>query len=257
MKGCSKKNKKSRRSLAGGYNSSLAYTGRPTLTQSNPFLAYTGKGGASGIQLPPKYDIMNPNMNLPTNPYGANPALPNTGPVSLGRSTIPTNLGAMQKGGFCGACTNGVMTGGSCGCQKQQGGKTLEPQGLAGEPWGTRPALWPGVDGIGGNRNYLAHNNYKVDPQTAIINVGPNPPFLYGGRRKKRTNRRTKRRRQRGGNLSNLLSQDFINLGRQIQYNMGSTYNAINGYSAPKPVLPWQGQLPNTPNLNTIKGAAL
>lgn len=266
MKGYSKKNKKSRRRLVGGSYSSLAYTGKPIVTQSNPFLAYTNKGGGTSdsISLPAKYDVMSPNTNLPSNPYGANPSLPNTGPENLSESTIPTNQGSLKFGGNCGVCNTNmnIMTGGGCGCglltggkrrKKQKGGKTLDPQGLVGQPWGQNPSKWPGVDGISGNRNYLAYNEYKVDPQTALISVGANRPFLYGGKK----HCRTKRRRQRGGALSNLLGQDFINLGRQIQYNMGSTYNALNGYPTPTQVLPWQGQLPRTPNLNTIRGSAL
>ena len=278
MKGCSK-NKKTKTSknrntkYLGGSDSNLAYTGEHIKTQPNPFLAYTGKGGSSdNINLPTKYDIMSPNPNPNYNPYGANPALPNTGPIFLGKSTIPTNLGAqLQLGGTCGACSNvmqggkmkgGKMKGGNCGCgllsggkrrrirrKTQKGGKTIDPQGLLGQPWGSIPAKWPGVDGISGNRNYLPYNNLEVDPKNSIINLGANPPFLYGGK--------TKRRKQRGGTTSNLLSQDLFNLGRQIQLGIGNTYNALNGYPSATPVLPWQGQLPRTPNLNTIRGAAL
>jgi hypothetical protein len=270
MKGCSKKknksrkqSKKSRRFMSGGSNSFLAYTGQPIVTQTNPFLAYTGKGGRGGqdnIQLPAEVDVMSPKSM--SNLYGANPSLPNTGPINIGRSTIPTNMGSNMRGGNCGGTCSLNMTGGNCGCsllsggKKQNGGKTIDPQGLLGQPWGVTPAKWPGVDGISGNRNYLPYNNLKVDPKTALISVGPNPPFLFGGR-KKRVNRGTKKRRQRGGNISNFISQDLVNLGRQVQLGFGTAYNGLNGYPAPRPVLPWQGQLVNTPNLNTIKGAAI
>jgi hypothetical protein len=266
MRGCMKK-KKSKKHLAGGSN--LAYTGQHVKFQPNPFLAYTGTGGGSSldnISLPIQNDVMNPNLKLPTNPYGANPALPNTGPLNIGNATIPTNQGSFIRGG-CGTCSN-VMTGGGCGCgkllmggKKQKGGETLDPQGLVGGPWGSNPAKWPGVDGIDGNRNYLAYNEYKVDPltQIKISNDGANRPFLKGGKKslKKGKKHITKTRKQRGGNLSNFLIQDLINLGRQTQYNFGSAYNAINGFPSPTPVLPWQGQLPRTPNLNTVRGAAL
>jgi hypothetical protein len=261
MKGCSK-NKRSRKYLAGGSNSYLAYTGKPIATQSNPFLSYTG-GRSDNIELHNIYDVMKP---IPSNPYGANPALPNTGPEKLLNSNIPTNMGSFKFGGGCSSCTN-LMTGGTCNsCTNTNtnlmtggrrglltGGKTIDPQGLVGSPWTPKPTTWPGVDGVDGNRNYLAYNNLKVDPQTALISFGANNPFLYGGKK----HRRTKKRRQKGGTFSNFLGQDFINLGRQIQYNMGSTYNALNGYPSPTQVLPWQGQLPRTPNLNTIRGVAL
>ena len=307
MKGCSKN--KSRRRLGGGLNS--AYTGADIKTQSNPFLAYTGKGGGEGdnINIPPAEDVRNP--NLPSNPYGANPALPNTGPVPLNNPNIPTNMGSIayggsrnkkcgkcgkyckcgcqnvMRGGNCGGTCPMSMTGGSCGCgavtggkKRQKGGSTIDPQGLVGSPWTSSPATWPGVDGIDGNRNYLAYNEYKVDPQTALISVGANRPFLFGGKKLSKGGKKLSKggkkfskggkklskggkkkcftkRRQRGGALSNFLTQDFVNLGRQIQYGIGSTYNGLNGYPAPTPVLPWQGQLPRTPNLYTVRGAAL
>jgi len=51
-----------------------------------------------------------------------------------------------------------------------------------------------------------------------------------------------KKKRQRGGTLSNLLSQDLINLGRQFQFGIGSAYNALAGYSAPVNPMPWKDQ---------------
>jgi len=277
MKGCSN----SRKQLGGG---SLAYTGAPVTTQPNPFLAYTGNGGSTqdSISLPASVDVMNP--NLPYNPYGGNPALPNTGPIPLGNSTTPTNMSSIKYGGTCGACSNStpLMSGGGCGCgiikggrkqsggrkknggrrqsgRKQTGGQTIDPQGLAGSPWTSNPATWVGS---AGNRNYLAYNDYKVDPQTALVSVGANRPFLFGGKKRSMSGKKTSmgrktRRRQRGGALSNFLGQDFINLGRQVQYGIGSTYNGLNGYPAPTPVLPWQGQLPRTPNLYTVRGSAI
>ena len=227
-------------------------------------------GNADNILLTKNMDVMNP--NLPFNIYGGNPAVPNIsaaypnpGPSNMSNSTIPANLGLFKlTGGSCGACSNntmmtggsmkgGTMSGGDCGCNKiMSGGQTIDPQGVVGVPWGPTPANWPGVLGP---RNYLAYNEFKVDPQLAIKDVGANPPFLYGGRRKK--NGSTKRRKQKGGTLSNLLGQDFINLGRQFQYNIGSTYNALNGYSRPVNPLPWVDQLPRTQNLNTIRGTAI
>jgi hypothetical protein len=244
MKGCSKhKNSKKRNCKHLGGATALAYTGEPVVLAPNPFLAYTGTGGSG----------LNTNIN------GADPTMPNTGPVDIGNSTIQTNHGLMQHGGTCGLCnatTPNMMTGGGCGrrkkggcgpCalallggkKKQKGGDaTWAPQGLIGKPWTPNPAGWPGVDGVNGSRNYLAFNEYKVDPQTAMIDVGPNSPFL-GGRRKRKT------RKQRGGTLSNFIGQDLINLGRQVQFGIGSAYNGITGYPAPVSPLPWRDQLNN------------
>ena len=82
--------------------------------------------------------------------------------------------------------------------------------------------------------------------------VGANPPFTYlkGGKRRKtsnkrsiknkRTNKKRKSKTQKAGN--NFLSQDLINVGRQLQYGVGSAYNGIRGYTSPVNPLPWKDQ---------------
>ena len=259
MKGCSKnKSRKYRRNYHGG-SETLAYTGEKMQFPRNPFLAYTGKGG-SGCS-----NSLNPSAVMPTNTNGVDSTMPNTGPQFQGVSNTPTNKGTMQRGGNCGTSTcSPVMTGGNCGCgqlltgggknktggtcplclallggRKQKGG-TWAPQGLIGKSWTPSPSGWPGVNGM--SRNYLAYNQYKADPQTATINVGPNFPFLTGGKKRK-GNKKTKK--QRGGALSNFLTQDFVNLGRQTQYGLGSFYNGVNGFPAPVNPLPWKDQFPN------------
>jgi hypothetical protein len=124
------------------------------------------------------------------------------------------------------------------------------PNGLVGSSWTPASSGWPGVNGINGDKNYLALNEYKVDPQTAMIATGANPPFSVGGGKR---SRRRRGKKQKGGNLSNLFSQDLINLGRQLQYGVGTAYNGITGYPAPVNPLPWKGQMPNTPSLASVK----
>jgi hypothetical protein len=85
-----------------------------------------------------------------------------------------------------------------------------------------------------------------------MISTGANRPFSVGG---KRTKKQRKQRKQGGG--SAFLGQDLINLGRQIQFGLGSAYNAVAGYSAPANPLPWKGQLTDSSNINTIRAAAL
>ena len=51
------------------------------------------------------------------------------------------------------------------------------PNGLVGSSWTPAITGWPGVDGISGNRNYLAPNMYPTDPQTEMIATGAQPPF--------------------------------------------------------------------------------
>lgn len=257
MKGCSKrKSRKHGRDHRGG-SEPLAYTGEKMQFPINPFLAYQGTGG-SGCS-----DSLKPATIMPTNINGGDGTMPNTGPAFDGYSTGSTNQGLMQRGGNCGTCS-GInvpnMTGGGCGCgklltgggrnKKRQKGGTWAPQGLIGKPWTPSPSGWPGINGY--SRNYLDYNQYKMDPQTAMINVGPNPPFLTGGK-KRRGNKKTKK--QRGGALSNFLFQDAVNLGRQTQFNFGSAYNGINGFPAPVNPLPWKDQFPNS--ASNIRNALL
>jgi hypothetical protein len=257
MVGCSKTRKNH---LGGSTDTPLAYTGKQVASQPNPFLAYNGKGGSTL------------NNSVPINTNASNPAYPNTGPVSKGSNTIFNNAsqqrggtcgqcslmkggGRYKKGGTCPLCNMGFMVGGKkhrndCKCSKCKSTKLMKggnpgipyPNGLVGSPWTPSIGGWPGVNGIPGDRNYYAANTYSNgDPQTAMVNVGSNPPFLNlkGGKRK-----------QTGGTLSNFLGQDLINLGRQFQFGLGSAYNALAGYSSPTNPLPWKGQFPNT-SLNT------
>jgi hypothetical protein len=222
--------------LGGSTDTPLAYTGHSQHLKSNPFLAYVGKGGSS-CNLPK-------NASLPINQNASNPAYPNTGP-KIQPNTI-FNTSSAQRGGNCG-CGLPFMKGGykhriGCKCSKckkiMKGGNPgiPYPDGLVGKPWTPNISNWPGVDGIPGDRNYLSNNLYKNDPQTSMKNIGPSPPFIKGGNKKNK----------KGGTLSNSIGQDFINLGRQLQYGVGSAYNALAGYTAPTNPMPWKGQFPNS-----------
>jgi hypothetical protein len=261
--------------LGGSPDMALAYTGKPQPPLNNPFLAYTGKGGAC-----PGY--LTPNTSIPENMNGMNKTMPSTGP-SVGMPTAYTNSGRPQIGGNCSSCSSTFMkggnktrkhrSGGNCGslcslgymvggnhrigckcsnCKiKQTGGNPglPYPAGLVGNPWTPNSKDWPAVDGISGDRNYIGYNNYPTDPQTEMIADGANPPFSIGGKKGSK--------KQKGGNFSNLFSQDLINLGRQFQYGLGSAYNGLAGYPAPINPMPWKGQIPTTPNLSTVKAAYL
>ena len=94
--------------------------------------------------------------------------------------------------------------------------------------------------------------------QTSIIDSNNSKPFItnnniIGGKGK----RKSRGRKQKGGDYSNFLGQDLLNLGRQFQFGVGSAYNALAGYNAPVNPLPWKGQLPNTPSLTTMKASTL
>lgn len=97
-------------------------------------------------------------------------------------------------------------------------------------------------------------NSYENDLSRQMVDLGANPPYLKGGRRRTHRNRLSRRHRrrlrQKGGNLTNFLAQDLVNVGRQIQFGMGSAYNALAGYSAPVNPLPWRDQFPTRASFN-------
>jgi hypothetical protein len=268
MKGCSKTMRR-----GGSGDIYLAYPANNVHFLPNSHLAYTGKGGACGLNAPPM-------STMPTNTNAADRAMPNTGPAAGGFNFL--NSARAQHGGGCSSCERPFMSGGcgdmcsmrggkrrmktrartiaktkakakagGCGgaCalpflaggkKRQQGGNPgiPYPNGLAGSPWTPSISTWPGVDGIQGDRNHFPLNTYNNDISRQMVDVGPNPPFIVGGGKRERG----RTRKQRGGTLSNFLTQDFVNLGRQVQFGVGSAYNALSGYSAPVNPLPWKDQ---------------
>jgi hypothetical protein len=218
----------------------LAYTGKPIFSLPNPHLAYTGSnktGGASNSTN---------SSNMRTNTNAENPVYPNTGGPPAHQGWINSST---QIGGSCGG-TCGLLKGGSCGgtCGLLKGGNglpygqglapmkpILAPSGLTGQSWGA-DFKWPGTNSIGGDHNHYSLNKYApVDISRQMKDTGAQPPFLGGGRKKK-----NKSRKQRGGTLSNFLYQDLVNVGRQFQYGVGSTYNALRGFDSPVNPMPWQ-----------------
>ena len=286
MKGCSNK---TRKNISGGSSIlgadiNLAYTGKNVPAVPNPFLAYTGKGGSCNGNLTPNLNIPSntnamdktvPNTGPPSigynfiNPFGYQRGGCGTCGMTGGScSSCVRPLmsgGDSKKKGGCGTCAPGFMVGGTrhrlrCKCSscKMNGGQLMQggnpgipyPDGLVGKPWTPAITGWPGVDGIQGDRNYLALNDYKPDISRQMISTGANPPFSIGGG-KGRT------RKQRGGALSNFLGQDLINLGRQFQFGLGGAYNALAGYSSPVNPLPWKDQLQNTSSLSSMREGSI
>jgi hypothetical protein len=253
MKGCSKKNK-SRKHLgakySGGYNMNLAYTGKPIFSTPNPYLAYTGastpKTGGENASSSTN------SSNMRTNTNAANPVYPNTGGPPAHQGWINSST---QRGGSCGG-TCGLLKGGGphrkgckcseCKLKRQKGGNglpygeglapmkpILAPSGLTGETWGA-DFKWPGTNDVGGDHNHYSLNKYApVDISRQMQDTGAQPPFLGGGKK-------NKTRKQRGGALSNFMYQDLVNVGRQFQYGLGSTYNALRGFDSPVNPMPWQ-----------------
>ena len=153
-----------------------------------------------------------------------------------------------QKGG-CGSCMAGgtSMTGGNSFFKPAP----LMPGPVVGSPWAYNKL--PGMDGIGGNRNYLSPVNVGKDPALQMTMNGSGYKTmnsmvggvgLFGGIRK----RKTVKNIQAGG----LIPQDLVNLGRDVSFNLSSAYNALNGISAPTHPLPYRDQLINTVSINRI-----
>lgn len=185
----------------------LAYPANDVSTVRNPHLAFTGKGGNNGT------------------------AYPSNGPPSNGYNFLNSQI----KSGGCGSM---------CGLKGGSGiNNTPYPNGLIGQPWGPKISSWPGVDGVDGNRNYLPYNTYNKDVQLEMQNIGANPPFLGGGGKRKPGKKRRTRKNQKGGDLFDLIPQGITNMGRQLQFDMGSTYNSLNGYRPPTNPLPTKDQM--------------
>jgi hypothetical protein len=252
MKGCSKR---TRKNYLGGNAAELglAYPANNVHTVPNPFLAYTGTGGSNLASAYPSqgpaadgYGWINPQGNLHGGSVSNGGGVSNGGSVSQG----------FQKGGCVGGKRRykkgwGKMKGGACNISNDG---IPYPNGLVGAPYGKDIGGWPGVDGVGGNRNYYTNNTYNNDVSRQMIDLGPSAPFL-GLKGGKRGSRKQRTRKQRGGNLSNFIGQDLINLGRQFNYGVGSAYNALAGYPGPVNPLPWKGHLPNTAGLSAVKAA--
>jgi len=233
MKGCSnKKTRKNYKYLGGSVDVPLSYPSSNVPTVPNPNLAYDPSSSVANSFSSNTIDIANayPASGLPVNGFNfLNP--------QVGR-------GRHRKGCRCSICKGKSQLGG-CGCSQPMtgGGYSTSnngipyPNGLLGNAWTPNVKGWPGVDGISMDRNHLGYNTYSTDVSRQMIDVGANPPFTYmkGGKRTKKN--------KKGGSLSNFLQQDFVNLGRQFQFNAGSTWNALRGYSQPVNPLPWKDQL--------------
>jgi hypothetical protein len=244
MKGCSRKNRK----YLGGNSSSLAYPSNNVPTVPNPHLAYT-RGGSNIRSAFPKND---PPVPTPSLSY------------ITGSSTQKGGSGCgceLMKGGTCGAsCAANFMSAGSKKKHIAGGNAGIKyPDGLVGNPWTPSIGGWPGVDNTSGGRNYLAYNNYNgVDISRQMISTGANPPFSIGGgkkMKKRKQSKKNKTKKHRGGTGSNFLAQDLVNLGRQMSFNFGSTYNALAGYKAPVNPMPFKDQLVSSNNMSSLKAA--
>jgi len=209
----------------------------------------------------------------PIAPYPMNGGFyPNNAPLNNGEI-----LGTGQNGGTCTACAQVPV---------QSGGNFFKPAGpmpgpFVGSNWGAAFSKWPGVNDVGGDRNYLksynANNNIiGKDPQLqmSMNDAGYNSMYSkVGGYRydtkpstsssssstlssdsegnsnsksksKSKSKSNSKTKSIKGGSL---VPQDLVNLGSDFTFNLKSAYNALNGYPPPVDPLPYK-QLTNLYN---------
>jgi len=155
--------------------------------------------------------------------------------IPNGPSSYEPILGVGQNGGNCGgqcAVQNGGLSAVQNGGAYYKPGAPV-PGPFVGSPWGTSINKWPGVNGVGADRNYL--KNYKD-----VINNDPALQMKLGGKKNVKW----------GGGI---IPQDLVNLGRDISFNFKSAYNSLNGYSAPTNPLPYKDQLMGTTKLGFNK----
>ena len=146
-----------------------------------------------------------------------------------------------QRGGSCTTCQ--VQSGGRGGFYRPAG---PIPGPFIGSAWNAPVIDWPGVNRIGGDRNYLADNLYHSDPQTMMMLGGKKHTKKEKEKQKQKQKMIDLLRKKRGGGL---IPQDLVNLGRSLSYNIGSAYNALNGYSPPVNPLPYMDQIPKSKSI--------
>lgn len=255
MKGCSKKKR------GGNHNNNtglLAFPSNNVPAMRNTNLAYTG--GNNGIE----YSNAYPNQSIDDKLSGVKQYvswLNNQTSNAHGGGKRTTSSSSSQNGGSCSSCAAPLLqSGGNNGLPYGQGlppmkgipyaggtaGAPLVPGNIATEP-GVKP-----VDSNGNHYNLNSYNNgFTTNPKNEVPMLGN---FKGGKMRNNNRNRSRSSKNMKGGyNYSNSVMQDFVNLGRQFTYGLGSTYNALNGYQKGPSPLPWQGQLSGTPGYNALK----
>jgi len=150
-----------------------------------------------------------------------------------------------QKGG-CNSCMTGGLQHGGFGFYKHA---SPIPGPIIGQPWTPAISGWPGVDGVGANRNLIPDNLYPTDISRQMkVNGGSklNKSKSKSKSRKHKTMKMKKmhKKMKHGGSI---IPQDLTNLGRELTFSIGSAYNALNGYPLPVNPAPYVQPSLNTP----------
>ena len=197
------------------------------------------------------------------------------GYIGQGRTEYGPILGTGQNGGTCNVCSQIPVVP-----AVQSGGNFFKPASpvpgpFVGQAWNTSVNQWPGMDGIGANRNFLSPIGKVIDNDPALQMLTSDADAGYktlnsmvGGyeyETSKKEHKKIKGKRKTGSKTTTssasnskssnrnsstsfikggaLIPQDLLNLGSDINYNVKSAYNALNGYSAPVNPLPYKDQL--------------
>lgn len=118
-----------------------------------------------------------------------------------------------------------------------------------GPSWdGSNLEKWPGVGGIAGETNHLAHNDNPFLPDPENTN-STRENIMVGGKRKnkktnkkkrktnkkkKKTNKKKKKTQKGGSHHGNTIIPSFlVNLGRNIEFAVTNTWSSFTGGEAP------------------------
>ena len=134
--------------------------------------------------------------------------------------------------------------GGTCNGDNMYPGATY-PSGAMGSPWTPSPSTWPGVAGVQGSTNYLAHNNYSYPQADRTLENTEAIPFTYGGKSKKHTFRKHMRKYKtnKSNNSKKYQKGGLPALG--ILTEIENTWNSLRGNNQIASPLPFNNQLEN------------
>ena len=142
-----------------------------------------------------------------------------------------------------------MLLGGSGTCNgynMPSGG--LYPSGTMGNPWTSNPSTWPGVQGVQGDSNYLAYNDYPYPQADRMLVNTEGISFTYGGKSKKNTFRKHMRKHNKS-NKQNKKNKKYQKGGLPslgILTDVKNTWNSLRGNSLSPSPLPFNNQLENS-----------
>ena len=111
-------------------------------------------------------------------------------------------------------------------------------------------STWPGVQGVQGDSNYLAYNDYPYPQADRMLVNTEAIPFTYGGKSKKNTFRKHMRKHTKStkSNKQNKQNKKYQKGGLPslgILTDVKNTWNSLRGNDQLASPLPFNNQLEN------------